>query len=484
MFPFDGPVFSISNYTTLLVPDGTGFDAQQFRNVEYVETDTGDSLYYSGLGIGNRMDLGLATSADGDSFVPYSQNQLLTEEPSFASFRFIPVTVTYENGHFRMWFYGNDRNSEDDPGRTRGIGYATSEDGIEWDFDYPVIRAETGARQGYSLLEMVELNGTFFGYGYEQNGPSTADFRFFVMTSDDGVSFDTEQAVAMSADGFIYAATEYEGMVLSLWKLGFNDDSGDYAVMTSENGIDFEFQAYLDLPNGSNVTTLHVVGETVEIWGNTVEIISTSYGTFAGRPAVRFEVDLELFGVLDDPVIFDGGKGSDSIQGGSNDDVLHGGKGADVMDGGRGDDILAGGAGADTILGGDGDDFVTGGKGADVLDGGEGNDILSGGKGADTVTGGNGDDILTGGEGPDQFVFTMGSQSGTDAILDFKVGDDQIVLSGVAPQDAVVLNTSQGAVVVAGYSGGDSLSADSYDLAVLLDGVDAQSLTTDDIIFV
>ena len=67
--------------------------------------------------------------------------------------------------------------------------------------------------------------------------------------------------------------------------------------------------------------------------------------------------------------------------------VLDGGRGNDTLEGGEGDDRLIGGAGNDTLEGGEGDDKLIGGAGDDSLDGGAGFDSLAGDKGTDWIFG-------------------------------------------------------------------------------------------------
>ena len=89
---------------------------------------------------------------------------------------------------------------------------------------------------------------------------------------------------------------------------------------------------------------------------------------------------------------------------------LKGGKGKDTLTGGSGNDRLSGGNGKDTLFGLAGDDTLVGGNGKDRLNGGLGNDTLQGGKGKDT--------------------FVLAANEGTDTILDFNDGPDLIGLSG------------------------------------------------------
>ncbi len=99
---------------------------------------------------------------------------------------------------------------------------------------------------------------------------------------------------------------------------------------------------------------------------------------------------------------------SDAIFGGAGDDTLDGGDGDDTLSGDAGNDLLRGDGGDDRLFGGDGDDTLEGGAGDDSLDGGAGSDSLSGGIGADTLTGGDGAD-----------TFAVAKSGGTDRVTDF-----------------------------------------------------------------
>ncbi len=123
------------------------------------------------------------------------------------------------------------------------------------------------------------------------------------------------------------------------------------------------------------------------------------------------EVHLSVYGAtVDDPIVVNGGGGSDTLIGGSGNDTLNGGNGGD------------------DVFGGAGRDYIVGGNGSDFLDGGKGSDFIEGGNGTDTITGGSGDDSMAGGNGPDTFIFLPGD--GSDIIADFSVGSDAIDLQG------------------------------------------------------
>ncbi|MBA3756897.1 MAG: hypothetical protein H0X02_12000 [Nitrosomonas sp.] len=84
------------------------------------------------------------------------------------------------------------------------------------------------------------------------------------------------------------------------------------------------------------------------------------------------------------------------------------------VEGGKGNDTLDGGSVNDSLYGGDGNDSLTGGFG---------NDIIDGGAGSDTLTGWSGINIMIGGLGNDTYfventgdVVTENLNAGTDTV--------------------------------------------------------------------
>jgi Ca2+-binding RTX toxin-like protein len=113
---------------------------------------------------------------------------------------------------------------------------------------------------------------------------------------------------------------------------------------------------------------------------------------------------------------------------GTNATTLFGKNGDDYIGGGDGDDFLRGGYDNDTIFGLGGADNIGGDEGNDFLSGEAGNDRVNGGDGNDDVYGGLGKDTLLGGTGDDYFIFdTTAAADNADKILDFAIGDDNIV---------------------------------------------------------
>src|SRR5260221_203100 len=159
------------------------------------------------------------------------------------------------------------------------------------------------------------------------------------------------------------------------------------------------------------------------------------------------------------------GAGNLNAVGNALNNVLTGNESNNTFDGAGGADTMVGGAGDDTFLidstidqvvealsGGTylvlaaitlpalaanvenltltGSSNIAGiGNGLDnAITGNTGNNFLSGGAGNDTLDGGAGNDSLTGGAGNDAFLFS--GLSGTDRIVDFNSGSDQIQLDG------------------------------------------------------
>jgi Ca2+-binding RTX toxin-like protein len=121
-----------------------------------------------------------------------------------------------------------------------------------------------------------------------------------------------------------------------------------------------------------------------------------------------------------------------------------------------------------------GDDRVIAHAGDDIVRGGDGDDRLSGGGGDDALFGNAGDDRLKGKSGADLFGFE--DAGGTDHVRDFAASEGDRILIGAAAADAfsdltIVDRDGRAAISWAG-SG-----------LVVLDGVDAATLTASNFVF-
>jgi Ca2+-binding RTX toxin-like protein len=135
-----------------------------------------------------------------------------------------------------------------------------------------------------------------------------------------------------------------------------------------------------------------------------------------------------------------------------------------------------------TITGTNGNDRLIGKGGDDHLIGGAGNDELyghdkpgepqTGDTGNDTLEGGAGDDLLSGGAGADIFVFASGH--GSDTVLDFELGTDEIQFQGTGFSNFAALVVTQVA--------GDTTIVTGQGTITLI-GITAAALTSGDFEF-
>ena len=103
--------------------------------------------------------------------------------------------------------------------------------------------------------------------------------------------------------------------------------------------------------------------------------------------------------------VSDHAKGSTSLAGPGQDDVVIGWNAEHTLSaGGRGDDFIWGGDKEDVIYGGKGWDCIYGEGGNDYIRSGPGDDYVDGFVGDDEIEGGGGDDLLIGGAGSDNIV--------------------------------------------------------------------------------
>lgn len=131
------------------------------------------------------------------------------------------------------------------------------------------------------------------------------------------------------------------------------------------------------------------------------------------------------------PLLFDGTRDAEEVEGTDYDDEIDGMGGADTLYGGDGSDLLIGNYGHDHLFAGTGEDTVDGGYGHDEIFGGDGADALNGNWGHDTIVGGEGDDTLTGMQGGDTLV----GGAGDDLIDGFNSFD---VLEGGSGDDTLI----------------------------------------------
>jgi VCBS repeat-containing protein len=108
-----------------------------------------------------------------------------------------------------------------------------------------------------------------------------------------------------------------------------------------------------------------------------------------------------------------GTSASDTLTGGTGNDLLDGGAGNDALNGGKGNDVLEGGLGNDTLTDTNGNNLFVAGDGNDTVTATGGNNVVIGGKGKDTVTSGSGNDLIAFNRGDGQDSVQLGGGNDT-----------------------------------------------------------------------
>ena len=213
---------------------------------------------------------------------------------------------------------------------------------------------------------------------------------------------------------------------------GFNNDANGDIVGTTANPID-SLLGTLQNNGGTTPTAALLTGSPAIDAGSNPQNLNTDqrgsgFARVRGDRADIGAFEAEAVNPPNEDRLILGTSGNDSLEGGAGNDTLNGLAGNDTLFGRGGDDLLVGDRGQDRIFGDAGNDLLAGNEDRDTLEGGNGSDTLFGDAGADILVGGDGIDILIGGDGNDSFFVTSGQD--TDGIIDFRAGNDMLMLAG------------------------------------------------------
>lgn len=264
------PVFS---YTGVA---GT-FDQNRIFSQDVVQVDGEFWMYYSGVGNGNSVQIGLAKSPDGINWTRYSSQpifrcgeNLLNSCPAnsiWSSFRVEVISVEYEDGAFKMWYRGNNENLN----YYGELGYATSGDGINWTAysGNPIFDASGILGVGY--LSVIKVDSVYRLYYIDR-----VNLKLYFIDSDDGLSW-TQDPVFVG-DGKFYSVSKIDNVFVAM---------KDKNMYLSSDGINFDFNDIsMTIDNNSPAdiarNDLEKVGDEVYSWRTLYEgNVIWSYGNFS-----------------------------------------------------------------------------------------------------------------------------------------------------------------------------------------------------------
>jgi Ca2+-binding RTX toxin-like protein len=209
------------------------------------------------------------------------------------------------------------------------------------------------------------------------------------------------------------------------------DDDTSISLVNNTNIVEYDTildstteRARIDLinsdPNISNFNSFNNIQNALAKLSNGFEIDGAIVSTDGTDEKIWKSSDINGTGTGEIPAPSVDALGGDDLLYGENND-------------GMGSETLEGGADNDVIDGRDGDDVINGDGGNDYLFGGPGDDTIDGGAGNDTLIGSYGTDSLTGGTGADTFILNVG---GFTTITDFNAAEgDQIFIAMFDPND-------------------------------------------------
>jgi len=283
---------------------------------------------------------------------------------------------------------------------------------------------------GSSLSLVIEVDtaiaGTFAGSFTLMNNDSDENpFNFAIQTKVKGLN----NAPLISASLLDQTTTAAQPFQYTIATNTFTDPDNDPLTLIASLTGGKTLPSWLSF----NALTRTFSGTPTPANAGILSIDLTASDGFGGKVSDTFILTISPAPTLP----LNGTNQSDTLVGTAHSNQILGLGGHDILSGNIGNDEIWGGSGNDRLYGRDGNDQLDGGLGNDQLDGGNGNDTLQGGTGDDVLKGGAGNDRLFGGAGNDNLtggtgadIFVLAPEVGTDMIHDFRLGEDQIGLTG------------------------------------------------------
>lgn len=115
----DGYSWSVDTDTVGFKPD-SGWGSTGITNPTVIKNESGYKMWFSSSDTG-RWALGLATSNDGKTWIPYPDNPVLVADQSWEGIDADGPSVVYDSSTYLVYYHGSG-----------DLSYAISEDGIKW----------------------------------------------------------------------------------------------------------------------------------------------------------------------------------------------------------------------------------------------------------------------------------------------------------------------------------------------------------------
>jgi len=242
-------------------------------------------LWYVGDN-GSLRGIGYARSDDGVAWEKYPGNPVLSDglgdtwDGNFVT----QPSVLHDGTKFHMWYAGYD-------GTNLKIGYATSDNGLEWDKDASNPVLDLGASGSWDSVEVsnptvVLENGIYQMWyaGYDGN-----NLRIGYAASSDGVSWtkdssnpvlDLGESDSWDSVGVKSPTVVLENDVYQMWYVGYDGDNLRIGSATSSDGVSWTKDAsnpILDLGESGSWDSIGVNSPTVVLEGNTYRMWYAGY---------------------------------------------------------------------------------------------------------------------------------------------------------------------------------------------------------------
>jgi len=329
-----------------------------------------------------------------------------------------------------------------------------------------------------SLADLVVVDSTFEGNGYQTNLNGSAQIKLFNFTGD--AAF-TGVALIGAALGTAVANRPDYGIELTGVQNQPTDPSPplgtvtftDVTVAGAFHKIGVAVYNYGDV-DGLAIAGLDLSGAVTD-WGPVFNIDGIAANvdasvfdiTWPDTDAIHAEIQGEKQGqaVTDTTVV--GTDGNDRIMGKSGDDILYGGDGDDELYGAdKPGQPLEFEVGDDFLYGGAGNDLLVGGAGADHLDGGEGIDTAGYAESPEGVTVNLRDGTGSGGHAAGDTLVDIENVIGSahddvfignadDNLFDGGAGQDTVVFAGNRADYTIAMNADGNLTVEDGVAGRD-----------------------------